>query len=119
MNEGKPGEREFTDRVRKALRESEQLDYVTASRLSSARKRALESGRNPRWQWAAISGALAAALVVAVFAPWRSFELPDPPASADSAHLEVLDILGDEMEPEFYRDLELYQWLSQEPARHV
>lgn len=114
-------ERELSDALRRTLRESESIDYVTASRLSAARKRAMATAGHgaSRWQRAAMSGALLAALLIAVFAPWRNLTPDAPAVSADTAHLESLDVLGDEMEPEFYRDLDLYQWLAQDGGEHA
>lgn len=110
-----PQQRELALRLRQALRESESLDYVTASKLAAARARALQPARSG-WNWAAGSGAVAAMLAVAILAPWRT---PAPPAAVitDTAQLEALDALGDEMEPEFYEDLEFYQWLALEQAQ--
>lgn len=110
-----PQERELAQSLRRALRESEQLDYVTASKLAAARARALQPARGG-WNWAAGSGAIAAMLAVAILAPWHT---PQPPAAAttDTAQLEAFDVLGDDMEPEFYEDLEFYQWLALEQAQ--
>lgn len=113
-----PSERALALRLRQRLRDSESLDFVTTSRLSAARARALDgrdAGRRSTWWWA--SGGLAAAAVaviaVLVFAP----ALRTPGVVAEPAAADSLDILTDDVDPELYEDLELYRWLAQEGNR--
>lgn len=61
------------------------------------------------WLLPALASALM--LVVAIAIGWSRW--PAPPAAGDQALLEALDVLTDELDPEFYEDLDLYRWLAQ------
>lgn len=105
------------------LRASEQLDYVTSARLSAARARAVAQRPQPG------AFALGRAVLALVLAPpraamlsllavtlsvvgWHSLQpLAEPPTTR--AHAERFELLLDEHGPEFYADLELYQWLDE------
>lgn len=105
-------DRIFADALAGALRASEQLDPATARRLASARRLALAQAahRRPAWVWA-LPATAAAALLLAILLPWRQ---GPGPAAAELRAAENLELLTDEMGPEFYRDLEFYQWLERE-----
>lgn len=108
-------DREFADAVAQALRASERLDAAVGARLAAARARALDAAGRPRpppWAWT-LSGAVAASLLVFALLPWRE----SATAPADIATVEALDVLTDEMDPEFYQNLELYQWMAE--SSHV
>lgn len=103
-------------RLQRHLQTSEaSLDYVTATRLRAARARALDgSSGTRRGGWLLASGGLTAAVAVAALllthgplAPHASSgggAVPGAPAS--------IDVLSDELDPDFYEDLELYRWLD-------
>lgn len=110
---GHEGEAEFSEALRLALRDTERFDFLTESRLRAARARAVAAahvapGRG--WLLPAFVSALLA--VVAISAVW----LLRPAASSESGGLvqaEALDVLTDDLGPEFYQDLDMYRWLSQ------
>jgi hypothetical protein len=95
-----------------ALRASERVDAVTSARLSAARARAIAAaGSSPAYRAWALSAAIAAALLLAVALPNRA---PPPAAAppADVAAGDAVELLTDDQDPQFYQDLELYQWLD-------
>ncbi|MFT4045272.1 MAG: hypothetical protein QM661_01115, partial [Solimonas sp.] len=69
--------------------------------------------RNRHWQWAVWGGATAAlaVLLLAVLMP-RPVLMPRGGAAASA---ETLDVLTDDVDPEFYEDLDLYRWLAEDP----
>lgn len=111
-------DRAFAVMARQGLRASETLDYVESARLAAGRQRALaamlEPTRRPGWLLAPAGAALALALLIAVL-PSRLAVTPGLPAPAQVNANEVaaLEWAADEAGPEFYRDLEFYQWLEQ------
>jgi hypothetical protein len=100
-------------RLQELLRDSEPVDELTAARLSAARRRALDSRqRGPRlsWLWAP-GGAVAAAVVAGILL--RGVADPEAPVTPTAiAPAEVIDMLNEEVDPEFYEDLEMYRWLA-------
>jgi len=107
-------ERAWADDAGRALRASENsLDAVTLMRLRAARARAVAEAAPralpQRWGWA-IPAALAAGLLAVVVAP--QLTLTRAPA-VNVAETETLDVLTDEMDPEFYENLDLYLWLEE------
>lgn len=102
-------------KLRAVLRESERVDAVTASKLASARARAVDAAAPasspPRWLWA--SGGLTAAAVVAALLVlqfggsqrWRA----DP---AEASAVEAIEVLTDDVDADFYEDLDMYRWLA-------
>ena len=97
-----------------SLRASEELDFVTASRLRAVRARALSGMRRPARGWLYASGGLTAAAVVAAILVLHSPH-PAAPLSGESpagAQAEALDVLTDDVDADFYEDLELYRWLA-------
>jgi len=111
----------FAADLAQRLRNSEQLDFVTTSRLSAARARALDAARRPQSPlWGAFGGGrLALAGAVAVAAVTGALLLhpqaarqPDPAPVAMRG--DALDLLLDEQDPQFYEDLEMLVWLDQQ-----
>lgn len=103
-----PEQRKLAARLRAALDSGRAVDAVTAARLAVARRRALAAAapRSHAPLWAA---ALAASVIGALA---LSFVLqPGRDAAADDS-LELL--VYEEEGPEFYQDLELYEWLDHE-----
>ena len=114
LDELNPREREFAATAQRLLRESEQLDALTAARLAAARHRALEGAGKRGWRSSLILGvpaALAAALLLSIAAPrWLS-----PAATAVTpGEIEALGVAADadELDPQFYEDLDLSEALD-------
>jgi hypothetical protein len=106
---------EFLTKVRANLDAArEQLDEHTRSRLTTLRHEALERGqvRRPPWtQWLLPAGGLAVAVTVAALSVnlWTA-----KPVMDEALPLEDMALLSDSEGPEFYEDLEFYQWLAEE-----
>jgi hypothetical protein len=110
-------DRALAQRLRQRLRAGEELDYVTQARLSAARARAVAAAevvrghavapRHTGW-WAA--GGLAAAAALAVLLVVRT------PHAVVPATADALELLTDDVDPEFYQDLDMYQWLADSGA---
>ena len=101
-------------KLRATLRESERLDPVTSSRLARARAVAEStSPSRPGLLWA--SGGLTAAAIVAALLllqfgglqRWRA----DP---AEASVADAIEVLTDDMDADFYEDLDLYRWLAED-----
>lgn len=106
--------RAFAEAARAALRDSERtLDRTALVRLRAARALAVAQTEKPRRHltWAIPVGAVSAGLLVFALLPQR---VP----MADTQGVEALEILADDMGPEFYQELDLYEWLDAqgEPA---
>ena len=110
-------ERDFALGLRARLRAAETLDFTESARLAAARARAVAAvspaGFSPAWGWLA-----APALVAAVMFSWQQFR-PAPVSAPADAQVAVnasapvaLDWVSDEAGPDFYRDLEFYEWLQ-------
>ena len=108
-----PEQRRLATTLRARLRASEELDYVSRSRLAAARARALEAATPRPATWMLATGGLAAAAILAVLLVLPPREASTLPAS------DTLDLLTDELEPEFYEDLDLYRWLEEDGAGHA
>jgi hypothetical protein len=105
-----PGQRQLAARLRAELEQGSALDAVTAARLTAARHRALAAVAPRRHAplWAA---ALAAGVIGALALGLQFRQGADPAPGADDS----MDLLVYEEEgPEFYQDLELYEWLDHE-----
>ncbi|MEK6550777.1 MAG: hypothetical protein AABZ50_03970 [Pseudomonadota bacterium] len=111
MNTDKSDET-FVARVRATL-ESRAPDELTRARLKAARLRALDHyrpgrGWRPLWAWSA--GLSAAAMVMTgVVAGWLWFASPSAPQPHS---IDDLELLAAQDNPEFYRELDFYQWLA-------
>jgi hypothetical protein len=101
-------------RLQARLRASEELDQVTQARLLAARNRAVAqapgTGMARHTGWWVATGGLAAAAVLAVLLVARTPHVTVP-ATADA-----LELLTDDVDPEFYQDLDMYRWLADSGA---
>jgi len=124
-----PEERAFIEAAQRRLRGSESLTYVESARLAATRAQIRELVSRPAptrssgWTWLAAPAAIAAV----VFSVTR-FHPADlaPPAAPTADVLEGLasDVnahttaalvwVSDEAGPDFYRDLEFYEWLQKQ-----
>jgi hypothetical protein len=111
------GERALALRLRAMLRESETTDVGTAARLAAARARALDAPRPtvPRWLWA--PGGLTAAAILAALVVQSGLPGRQPGDARELAAAEALEVLTDEVDADFYEDLDLYRWLAEEDGR--
>lgn len=127
-----PADRAFAEVAQKHLRASEQLNYVESARLAATRAQVRELVNTPRsnplWAWIAAPAALAAVLVSMMpfgltslqHKATSSVALTAPSAEvlvtlANPVNAEPTDALSwvsDEAGPDFYRDLEFYEWLQ-------
>jgi len=126
-----PADRAFAEAARTHLRASESLNYVEAARLAATRAQVREMVSQPRraipaWGWVAAPAAVAAvALSVLRFEPADVTPATQPSAetlvslsaAVNAPSPDALVWESDEAGPDFYRDLEFYQWLqSQSPS---
>jgi hypothetical protein len=102
-------DRALAQRLRAQLRASEALNYVTQAKLAAARARALGAAPRRTGWWVATGGLTAAALL-AVMLVLRA------PHSSVPTPADALELLTDDVEPEFYQDLDMYQWLAEPGA---
>lgn len=105
-------EEKFIARVRATL-ESQTPDEFIRARLKAARLRALDHYR-PGRGWSASRiwsvGLSASALVmVGVVAGWLWFASP---LSPQPGGIDDIELLAAQDNPEFYRELDFYQWLA-------
>lgn len=102
----------FARAAAQMLRQSEAIDSRTAARLATARQQALAAADAPSWGRLALipAAALGAAALVAV----TVHPLQHQVEPAQTAGIDTLDLLTDDMSPTFYRDLEFYRWLEKE-----
>lgn len=132
LQELQPADLAFALKARQQLRASETLNYVEAARLAATRAQAREMVQAnhrqlPAWGWLAAPAAVAAV----AFSLFR-FDFPAPliqsPPTADALvqlstdvnapSVDALVWVSDEAGPDFYRDLEFYEWLqSRSPAK--
>lgn len=102
-------EQNWAERIGKALRASEQqLGGMSLAQLRAARARAVGAAAERR---TALRWAVPAALTAALLA-WMLLPRPEPQLPVNVAEGDALEVLTDEMDPEFYRDLDLYLWLE-------
>jgi hypothetical protein len=106
-------DRALAQRLQARLRAREDLDHVTQAKLTAARARAVAVGvargtttapRLTGW-WLATGGMTAAAVLAAVL-------VLRTPHSVVPTTADTLELLTDDVEPEFYQDLDMYQWLA-------
>lgn len=105
-------EEKFVARVR-AMLESQTPDELTRARLKAARLRALDHyrpgrGWRPLWVWSAGLSAAAMAMT-GIVAGWLWFASP---AAPHPGGIDDLELLAAQDNPEFYRELDFYQWLA-------
>ena len=125
MNEERFEELDDTQRaaahaLRSILRGSERVDPLTASRLASARARAVaestpaRSGHH-RWLWASgglTAAAVAVAAILLQFGALQRFR-GEP---VESPQAEAIEVLTDDMDSDFYEDLDLYRFIEDDRA---
>lgn len=108
--------RKLETQARRLLDETAQnLDADTLARLRAARARAWRRAEHepgapaPRRRgWLAVGGAALAGLVLALAGTlWLA-----APGGAPPAGLEDAELLASKESPEFYAELEFYQWLA-------
>lgn len=127
-----PADRAFAEVAQKHLRGSEQLNYVESARLAATRAQVRElintPRSNPLWAWIAAPAALAAVLISML--PFGLTSIQDKAISSaalsapsaevlvtlanpvNAASSDALSWVSDEAGPDFYSDLEFYQWLQ-------
>ena len=113
-----PHDKALATAVQAGLRRQEaDLDLTTAARLRAARAKALEATNRPlrRTGWLYASGgfatAAAIALVVFLQAPLPG-TISAPEGKLRPTKAEAFEVLTDEVDTEFYEDLDLYRWLD-------
>ena len=94
-------QRQLARTLRTQLRASEAVDPTISARLTG------------------IDGLAVAALllVLVIVLPPQFPSMSTTPASDNS--IESVEVLTEDMEPEFYQDLEMLQWLAQAPEASV
>lgn len=111
----------FAASLQALLREGEnELDFVTAARLTAARARAVEqAGKRPlRLPWlAALPTTGAAALAIWMMLPGGFPHGSHRPAAG--VPVEVLEQLGADETPVVDEELDFAQWLEQQPSAAV
>lgn len=106
-------EAKFLDAAKRALDKAEKnLDAATLARLRAARRQALDEGRRSRARpaWLLPAGGLATAGVVLTVAALLWFSAPNP--NPVQANLSDLDLLTAHENPDFFTDLDFYDWLD-------
>ena len=105
---------QMTTKIREALTAAtEQLDADTRRRLTQARYAALDALPTHRGlHWRQSLRAIAATIALAVLAAtlWQMQPTSTPPPE----QLADLDLLVTPDSPDFFGDLEFYQWLAEE-----
>ena len=105
-----PEQRQLAAHLRATL-DAAPLDAVTSAKLGAARRRALAAAqprrRAPLWAGAAV----AASLVVVLALNLRPTLEPAATPGIDETSLDWI-ALAEEESPEFYEDLEFYEWLD-------
>jgi hypothetical protein len=103
-------DRALAGKLQARLRATEDLDQVTQARLLAARTRAVaqapDAGKARHTGWWVATGGLAAAAVLAVLLVVRT------PHATVPATADALELLTDDVDPEFYQDLDMYKWLA-------
>jgi hypothetical protein len=110
----------FARSLQALLRKGENdLDFVTASRLSAARARAVAQAGSGglRWPWAAaVPTACAAVLAAWIVIPGMLGARTPHRAPIGAVPVEVLEQLGSDETPVVDEELDFAQWLEQQPA---
>lgn len=106
-----PEDRQLATQLRATL-EDAPLDLVTSAKLAAARRRALDGqrarARIPLWAGAALAASMVAALTLGL----QLRVGPAPTPGLDSESLDWIALA--EESPEFYEELEFYEWLDAE-----
>ena len=108
-------QRALARRLRKTLRDSEEApDPIASARLAQARARAVAATTRTRPRlWVFGGGLTAAVLLVALLVLSPPLQQITPETS-ETAALEAMDVLTDDLDNDFYEDLEMYRWLAQD-----
>lgn len=106
----------FLKDAKRVLDETEKnLEAGTLARLRASRRRAIEEGlgwsRHARPRWLLPAGGFAAAGLVFAVAGLLWFAAPDY-KSLQQANVDDLELLAAHDNPEFFADLEFYDWLE-------
>lgn len=107
----------FARLAQQRLRVTETLDFVESARLAAARQRAMAALQPPARRLPAWLLAPAALAAVALTVSWLARETASPAMSispVNAGTTAALEWAADEAGPDFYRDLEFYQWLERE-----
>jgi len=112
-------EDKFLNAAKRALDTAEKnLAPGTVARLRAARRQALEGNarRSLRPAWLLPAGALATAAVVATVAALLWFSAPSGPSGNNllQANVDDLGLLTAPESPDFFADLEFYDWLDKD-----
>jgi hypothetical protein len=110
-------EYKFLDAAKRTLDTAEKdLSAGTLARLRAARRQALEGGtpRSSRPAWLFPTGALAAAAAVATIAALLWFSTPSNNLLQVQANVDDLGLLTAPESPDFFADLEFYDWLDKD-----
>ncbi|OED42164.1 hypothetical protein AB833_07620 [Chromatiales bacterium (ex Bugula neritina AB1)] len=88
---------------------ADSVDFVTSSRLSAARARAIALPRRPNWlnPFTSVTAAAAMCFVVYTYYPFTS-QQPDPMMAS-----EDLPIFSSNVEIEFIESLEFLEWMDE------
>lgn len=112
----KPNEQDLLDAARRLLREQD-VDELTIARLRAARLHALDAKPRRRiFTWPVISSVATAGMVAALAGIlWVQTPLNVlSPRSDEMAVAADIDLLTMKENPEFYNELEFYDWLASE-----
>ncbi len=111
LDELDEAQRALALKLRTSLRDSERVDSVTAAKLAQARVPWQQSGPRSRSTWVWASGGLtAAAIVAALLVQLGGARWSTDPVETNVA--DTIEVLTDDMDAEFYEDLDLYRWLA-------
>lgn len=106
-------EDKFLRDAKRVLDDAEKnLDAATLARLRAARRQALDEGRRSRARpaWLLPAGGLVTASVVLAVAALLWFSAPN--SNPVQANLGDLDLLTAHENPDFFADLDFYDWLD-------
>lgn len=90
--------------------QQQSIDYVTRSKLSAARARALDSP--PQRQWFARPAIATAMLLVVCSAVYFNYPQQPPAQSVPLMASQDLPILSSSEDLEFYQSLEFLEWMD-------
>jgi len=104
-------EQAFLASARKILDDAgENLEASICSRLTRARMAAVDQGRRP-WRWSAVPITAGVAVVLVFVTLWFR---GGPVGIGPAAEVVDMEILTAPEAPDFYADLEFYQWLAED-----
>jgi hypothetical protein len=118
FDELSPRDKVLAERLHSGLRQREpSLGLTTTVRLRAARARAVGAAGEParRTSWLYASGGLATAVAIATLLVLRPSQVGPtsmPDSGVHATRAEAFDVLTDDVDAEFYEDLDLYRWLE-------